>query len=175
MINYSTTQLINDTELKYIDALCVKSTFFKTTNRQYFVYTLSEYDKNIFFKKILKWVESTTEMKLHSYDSYLYDSYLINYNVGDFFSKHRDSDYLKNGALRKFVVGFHLYSDYTGGDFVLYDDMHRTNILNNAGVVYLFDSDIEHEVLPIKTGIRKSIVIFINKEHLILNKTKNII
>lgn len=175
MIEYSTTQLITDEELRYINTLCNNTLDVKKNDRQYSVYTLNEYDKNIFFEKILKWVESTAEIKLHSYDSNLYDSYLINYDTGDFFSKHKDSDYLKNGVVRKFVVGFHLYSDYTGGDFILYDDTHQTNILNTAGVVYLFDSDIEHEVLPIETGIRKSIVMFINKEHLILNKTKSII
>lgn len=175
MIEYSTTQLITDEELRYIDTLSDNSLDVKKNDRQYSVYTLNEYDKNIFFKKILKWVESTAEIKLHSYDSNLYDSYLINYDVGDFFSKHKDSDYLKSGVVRKFVVGFHLYCDYTGGDFILYNDTQQINILNNAGVVYVFDSDIEHEVLPIESGIRKSIVMFINKEHLILDKPKSII
>jgi len=175
MIDYSTTQLITDTELEYIDTLSDKSTFFKTTGRQYSVYELNDYDKNIFLTKILKWVESITDVKLNNYNSNLYDSYLINYNEGDFFSKHKDNDYLKNGVVRKFVVGFHLYCNYTGGDFVLYENVKQTNILNNAGVVYLFDSDVEHEVLPIETGLRKSIVIFINTEHIISNNPKSII
>ena len=51
----------------------------------------------------------------------------------------------------------------------------KINISNNPGVAYLFDSSIEHEVLPIESGIRKSIVFFINAEHLILDKVKSII
>ena len=175
MIKYSTTQLITDEELRYIDTLCNNTLDVKKNDRQYSVYTLNEYDKNIFFEKILKWVESTAEIKLKSYDSNLYDSYLINYDSGDFFSKHKDSDYLKNGFVRKFVGGFHLYSDYTGGDFVLYNNVEKINILNTPGVVYLFDSSIEHEVLSVETGVRKSIVFFINAENLILDKPKSII
>jgi hypothetical protein len=175
MIKYSSTQLIADDKLQYIDSLSNKFDSVVKNDRRYSVYTLNDYDKNIFFKEILKWVESTTEIKLNSYDSNLYDSYLINYDIGDFFSKQKDNDYLKNGVARKFVGGFHLYSDYTGGEFVLYDDVEVINILNKPGVVYLFDSSIEHEVLPIETGVRKSIVFFINDKHLILNKTKTII
>ena len=52
MIDYSTTQLITDTELEYIDTLSDKSTFFKTTGRQYSVYELNDYDKNIFLTKV---------------------------------------------------------------------------------------------------------------------------
>lgn len=175
MIKYSTTQLITDAELAYIDSLSNNVHEVKKNDRSYSVYTLNDYDKNIFFKKILKWIEDTAEVKLTNYDSNLYDSYLINYNAGDFFSKHKDSDYLKTGVVRKFVIGFHLYCEYTDGDFILHTDVGHTNILNKAGVVYLFDSEVEHEVLPIKTGVRKSIVMFINKEHIISNKLKSII
>jgi hypothetical protein len=125
MIQYSNTQLITDDELGYIDALSNKSIQVKKLDRQYSVYTLNEYDKNIFLKKILKWVEDTAKVKLNNYDCNLYDSYLINYNKGDFFSKHKDSDYLNTGAVRKFVIGFHLYSEYMGGDFILYDGIKK--------------------------------------------------
>jgi hypothetical protein len=175
MIQYSDTQLITDDELAYLDTLSNKSIPVKKIDRQYSVYTLNDYDKNIFLTKILKWIESITAVKLNSYNSNVYDSYLINYDVGDFFSKHKDSDYLKNGVVRKFVGGFHLYSDYTNGEFVLYNDVDTINISNKPGVTYLFDSSIEHEVLPIKMGIRKSIVFFINTEHLISDNPKNII
>lgn len=175
MIKYSYTQLITNDELEYIDTLSDKVLSVKKNDRQYSVYTLNEYDKNIFLKKILNWIESIAKIKFNSYDSNLYDSYLINYDVGNFFSKHKDSDYLKNGNVRKFVVGFHLYCDYTGGDFVLYDGDIKTNILNKPGYVYLFNSNVEHEVLPIETGVRKSIVMFINENHITSNKIKSII
>jgi predicted 2-oxoglutarate/Fe(II)-dependent dioxygenase YbiX len=175
MIKYSTTQLITDDELEYIDSLSKNVHKVKKNDRSYSVYTLNDYDKNIFFEKILKWIENTAELKLNNYDSNLYDSYLIKYDEGDFFSKHKDSDYLKNGVVRKFVIGFHLYCDYTDGDFILYSDTGQVNILNEAGVVYLFDSELEHEVLPIKTGVRKSIVMFINEDRIVSNKLKSII
>jgi len=182
MIQYSDTQLVTNTELEYIDALSDKLRRVKKNDREYSVYILNQHDKSIFLKKILKWVESITNVKLNNYDSNLYDSYLIQYSDNDYFSKHKDNDYFTNGMsgkfvpnFRKFVGGFHLPSDYTGGDFVLYNDMEKIKILNNPGVVYLFDSSIEHEVLPIETGVRKSIVFFINTENLILNKIKNII
>jgi hypothetical protein len=182
MIQYSDTQLVTNTELEYIDALSDKLRRVKKNDREYSVYILNQHDKSIFLKKILKWVESITNVKLNNYDSNLYDSYLIHYTDGDFFSKHKDIDYFTGGIsgkfvpnFRKFIGGFHLYSDYTGGEFVLYNDIEKINILNKPGIVYLFDSSIEHEVLPIKTGIRKSIVFFINEEHLILDKIKSII
>ncbi len=182
MIQYSDTQLITNAELEYIDTLSDKLRRVKKDDREYSVYILNQYDKNIFLKKVLKWVESVTDVKLNNYDCNLYDSYLIHYTAGDFFSKHKDNDYFTNGIsgkfvpnFRKFVGGFHLYSDYTGGDFVLHNGVEKTKILNKPGVVYLFDSSIEHEVLPIEIGVRKSIVFFINTENLILNKTKSII
>jgi hypothetical protein len=175
MIKYSNDQLITDDELKYIDSLSNNVLKVNKCDRRYSVYTLNEHDKNIFLKKILKWIEATGQVQLHRYDSDLYDCYLITYHKDDFFSKHKDNTYLKNGFMRRFVAGFHLYCDYTGGDFILYDDIKKTNILNKPGVTYLFDGDIEHEVLPIETGIRKSIIMFINEEHLISNKLKSII
>jgi hypothetical protein len=176
MIKYSTNQLINDNELKYIDTLCNKVHRVEKDDRHYFVYTLNDDDKNVFFKKILKWVETTENIQLHNYDSNLYDCYLINYGKNDFFDKHKDNDYIsKTTSIRKFVVGFHLNSNYEEGEFVLYNNSVKTNILKNPGVSYLFDCDIEHAVLPIKEGVRKSIVLFINEEHIKLNKIKSII
>ncbi len=175
MITYSTTQLVADDELKRIDSLSSNLLKVKKSERRYSVYMLNGHDKSIFLKKILKWLEDTEKIRLRSYDPNLYDSYLINYYKDDFFAKHKDNDYLQNGFTRKFVAGFHLHCDYTGGEYVLYDDVKAINILNTAGVVYSFDAEIEHEVLPIETGVRKSIVIFINAEHLVSNKLKSII
>jgi predicted 2-oxoglutarate/Fe(II)-dependent dioxygenase YbiX len=76
---------------------------------------------------------------------------------------------------RKYVVGFHLNNDYKGGEYFLYYDNAKYEIDKTVGVVYTFDSELEHEITPITSNVRKSVVIFVNEHRIINNKHKNLI
>jgi len=170
MIHYSKEKLVTDDELKFIDNLSEMTRRIVKNDRAHSAHRLNFNEKEVFLKKILMWVENTMSIKLKSYDYDLYDTYLIIYNENDFFSKHTDNQYMTKGVTRKFVTGFHLECEYEGGEYSIFIDEKRMDITNEAGIVYLFDGELEHEVNPIKSGVRKSIVIFIDNENIITGK-----
>jgi hypothetical protein len=175
MIHYSKEKLVTDAELKFIDNLSEITHRIIKNDRAHSAYRLNFTEKEVFLKKILIWVENIMSIKLKSYDYNLYDTYLIIYNQNDFFSKHKDNQYMSKGVIRKFVIGFHLEYEYEGGEYSIIIDEEKMDIKNEAGIVYLFDGEIEHEVKPILSGIRKSVVIFIDNENIITSKKKNLI
>ncbi len=175
MIHYSKEKLVTDDELKLIDNLSPITRRIVKNDGAHSAHRLNFIEKEVFLKKILMWVENTMSIKLKSYDYDLYDAYFIIYNQNDFFSKHTDNQYMTKGVTRKFVIGFHLECEYEGGEYSIIIDEETIDIKNQAGIVYLFDGDLEHEVKPIKSGIRKSVVIFIDNENIITGKTTNLI
>jgi hypothetical protein len=175
MIHYSKEKLVTDGELEFIENLSEITRRIVKNDRSHSAHRLNFMEKEVFLKKILMWVENTMSIKLKSYDYNLYDTYLIIYNQNDFFSKHTDNQYMSKGVTRKFVIGFHLESQYEGGEYSIFIDEKRIDITNETGIVYLFDGDLEHEVKPIRSGIRKSIVIFIDNENIMTGKTEKLI
>jgi predicted 2-oxoglutarate/Fe(II)-dependent dioxygenase YbiX len=175
MIHYSKEKLVTDDELKFIDNLSPITRRIVKNDRAHSAHRLNFSEKEVFLKKILMWVENTMSIKLKSYDYNLYDTYLIIYNKNDFFSKHTDNQYMSKGVTRKFVTGFHLECEYEGGEYCIFADGKEVDIKNDVGIIYLFDGEIEHEVKPIKSGIRKSIVIFIDNENIMTGKTEKLI
>jgi hypothetical protein len=165
-------QLITDEEILKINELSIHAEEFEKEDRKYSSYKLKNKDKDIFLKKLLVWIESYLKIKLISYNYDLYDTFLINYNVGDFFLKHKDDTLMgAKGSTRKYVSGFHVNEDYQGGDFVLYDyDDNFKIIEKRKGYPYVFESKMYHEVKPVILGIRKSIVIHIDSESILKSK-----
>jgi len=89
---------------------------------------------------------------------------LHRYETECYFGKHVDNgiDYNKN---RIYSVGFHLISEYEGGDYILYNPYSLVD--KTPGVPYLNKASVEHEVTPIISGLRKSALIFIEVGDLI--------
>lgn len=177
MISYSNPNFIDNNEIYELEKLSdIMFRKFEENERSYSVLTLNSQQKEIFLKKILVWIESIYDIKLLSHSPEFYDSYMIYYHEGDFFSKHHDNQFIsKHEMERKYVVGFHLNNDYDGGKYFLYYNNTKHEIDKTVGTVYIFDSEIEHEVTPITSNIRKSIVIFVNEQMIINDKCKNLI
>ena len=108
-------------------------------------------------------------------DNFLYDISHIEqdlvqytqYNKGDYYSWHTDMDICDinepDQLVRKlsFTLQLTNYDEYTGGDleFADFDDStQRFTVPKSRGTVIVFDSRIPHRVLPIKSGVRKSLV-----------------
>lgn len=150
--------LFNKEELEYIDSLWVDDKIKNFDNRFYMSCFLQELTITT---KLLKWFEQQTGEKLKHYNLNLI---LHRYQPGCYFGKHVDNgiDYNKN---RIYTVGFHLISEYEGGDYILYNP--DSIVDKTPGVPYLNKSSIEHEVTLITKGMRKSALIFIEHTDLI--------
>ena len=93
----------------------------------------------------------------------------LRYASGDFFQVHRDVSPGKAAppltlARRVSLVAF-LNSDYAGGELVLYDLLRETGaetkgiaLSGLTGWLIAFRADLRHEVLPVKTGERYTVV-----------------
>jgi hypothetical protein len=114
-----------------------------------------------YVEKLLKWFEVKSGEKLKNYN---YELIIHTFGVGDYFSKHKDAINIHNKN-RAYVVGVPLNSDYTGGEYILYQP---DEVLSKVGgVPYYFKSDRMHEITKIESGIRKSALIFIYYEDII--------
>lgn len=175
MLYLSNTQIINDYELKTLNNLSFYATPYKNDDRKYSSYKFPDSEKDIFLKKLLVWIESVLNLKLNNYENSKFDCFLIVYNVGDYFIKHSDDMYMaKKGTNRKYVAGFHINNDYIGGEYNVYSNENKfETITNQPGFTYLFDSNMHHEVNIVRSGVRKSVVVFIDNES--FNTTKKII
>jgi len=160
-MNNNTTPLFNLDEMIYIDSLWFEDKLKDFDNRLYKSCFLKS---SLILEKLLKWFEYNTKEKLLTYDHNLI---LHRFEEGCYFGKHVDNgiDYNKN---RVYTVGFHLISDYEGGEYVLYNP-HQI-IDKTPGVPYVSMASREHEILPITKGVRKSALIFIEEQYLVKTK-----
>jgi hypothetical protein len=85
---------------------------------------------------------------------------------GDWFGKHND---IRNN--RVYAIGVLLNDDFIGGNFKLYNPGECT-LSKKIGNTYVFDTRIEHEILPILGGERYSLLWFLQNEHIKFNTNK---
>jgi len=94
----------------------------------------------------------------------------MKYEKGDKFKPHTD-----NYHNRVYSVGIQLNTDYTGGDYIIYNSKEINKVENIVGNSYCMESSLEHEIKEIESGIRYSIVSFIKISDLITNQKKTLI
>jgi hypothetical protein len=119
------------------------------------------------FKKLFDFFEKTTRLELYSYPA---EVYIMKYEKGDKFKPHTD-----NYHNRVYSVGVQLNTDYTGGDYIIYNSKEINKVENIVGNSYCMESSLEHEIKEIESGIRYSIVSFIKISDLITNQKKTLI
>lgn len=113
-------------------------------------------DKNIYFN---------TEGAAHK---------LHEYQVGDKFDLHIDRN--ENNLDRIWNLGIQLNSEYTGGDYICYNqNSEEIFISKNIGNVVAYTSDTLHEIKEIKDGVRYSMVIKLHSWELISKNKKSLI
>lgn len=163
-INTGSKKLFSDKELIDIDKLwnvgkiVNKNTF---NDRYYQSSSVSnKHSKNI-IDKLVNWFNSLDIEKIKNNPS---DLILHRFNVGSYFSKHTDNQ-LRNGSLRRYLVGITINKDYIGGEFNTYSP-EKLRIGKVPGVPYAIDSRVLHEITPVIQGIRKTAFIFIFDKHL---------
>jgi hypothetical protein len=120
--------------------------------------TSIEYNKNTIwlFDKLKVFVEKETNIKIGTIKKTIHFHKFTN---GDWFGKHND---IRNN--RVYAVGVLLNDDFEGGDFKLYNP-NEYMLNKEMGNTYLFDVRIEHEITPILSGERYSLLWFLQSEH----------
>lgn len=153
-------KLYSNIELNFLNTFWENTSYRKVGDRSYEFATLIDDEFNI-TKKLLNWFELQSGKKLKHKNHNLI---IHRYNVGDYFEKHIDLVEIDDKN-RAYVIGFHINDEYEGGDYKLYNP---DGIIDKTiGVPYYFESNREHEITKITSGIRKSALIFINHEDLI--------
>ena len=156
-------KLFSERELKFLCNYDYNQFERDMGDRRYKFNVLSD---SYYVEKLLKWFERESGEKLKNYN---YDLIIHTFGVGDYFSKHKDAISIHDKN-RAYVVGVPLNSDYTGGEYILYEPDEI--LTKEAGVPYYFTSDRMHEIAKVESGIRKSALIFIYYEDL---EKKNLI
>jgi hypothetical protein len=109
------------------------------------------------FDKLKDFVEKETNIQIGTIKKTIH---FHKFTKGDWFGKHND---IRDN--RVYAIGVLLNDNFEGGDFKLYNSNEQT--LNKIiGNTYLFDVRIEHEITPILSGERYSLLWFLQTEHI---------
>jgi len=93
--------------------------------------------------------------KLHSIN---YRLKFLKYNIGDYFTRHHDSNYIsENGSRSQITILIYLNCDYEGAYTTFFknsEDFNGYIIKPSVGMVCLMDQKIEHEVNALINGTK---------------------
>lgn len=120
-------------------------------------------DTKWIFEKISEFFQEETKLKITTVKNKIHFHKFV---AGDWFGKHNDA--IDN---RVYAVGVLLNENFEGGDFKLYNPNEYT-LNKTVGNAYIFEVNIDHEITPILSGERYSLLWFLQKDNLI---TKTII
>ncbi len=115
------------------------------------------------FDKLTEFFQNETELEIFATKNKIH---FHKFMKGDWFGKHNDN--INN---RVYAIGVLLNDDFAGGDFKFYNSDEYT-LKKEIGNTYIFDTKIDHEITPILSGERYSLLWFLQKDNLI---TKTII
>lgn len=76
------------------------------------------------------------------------------YDGGDFLNWHKDSHEIINGATATIII--QLNDNYEGGEVMYRLDNIDYSVPKKAGSIFIFDSNIEHNVNIVESGVRYS-------------------
>lgn len=122
-------------------------------------------ETNWLFQKLLNWFTSATGVTTKDYtNSPVEDPIkellltIQGYSEGDRFDRHID---IQPGVYsdRRYNVGVQLNDDYQGGEFVVWNEKEEEIIIpKEAGTAVAYDIRFWHQIKPITSGTRWSIV-----------------
>jgi predicted 2-oxoglutarate/Fe(II)-dependent dioxygenase YbiX len=147
------------TSVKVVNGLVIEDAVINEyTNKRLGSYFLSNELNDTKFNNINERIINILN-KLKIYNNVVYTSipkYTFNqYNVGDFLTIHQDSHETKYGATTTVLI--QLNDDYDGGDFIYVMNGIEYIVPKIKGSIFIFDSNINHLVTKVKSGIRYSI------------------
>jgi predicted 2-oxoglutarate/Fe(II)-dependent dioxygenase YbiX len=81
------------------------------------------------------------------------------YKKGDFFLKHTDLSYINQVKILTIIIQLNNETNYSGGEFFLWDNNNKINIDKSVGNCVLFTTNMPHEVAKIEGGERNSLIL----------------
>lgn len=86
----------------------------------------------------------------------------LRYQAGDFFVRHQDGnprqDDFNHLKVRRISIVVFLNGSYTGGTLNFYDQTKEFGLEGETGLLVAFTSDTFHEVIPVTSGERFTII-----------------
>jgi hypothetical protein len=108
------------------------------------------------FEKLFNWFSEVSKIERNPADK-MWGCSLHKYSKGDSFAKHIDLN--ANFPDRRWNLGIQLNENYTGGEYVCYDENNNEIILSKeVGTAIAYNSTTLHEIREIHSGERWSIV-----------------
>lgn len=95
------------------------------------------------------------------------EAILLKYSSGHYFKKHRDREDRNGKRVKTLIIQLSEESDYSGADLIVNDKLASKQL----GNVILFDSGNMHEVTKLISGERLVLVVWLEKNDLLLKKT----
>ena len=95
--------------------------------------------------------------------------YAHEFFTGGKFTKHVDRERQNDWAI---IIGAKLNDDFEGGEFWLDDKLLEGN---TRGMAYYYDSTQWHEVKPIKSGTRYSMLCYVRARDFVNKQTKSLL
>jgi hypothetical protein len=143
-------EIIVDTEVRKVDAisLSVKEVIEKNKDLR------TRFDKDV-FTSVNHAVEQYVNQYPHSHIKGDCGYQILRYNVGEFYLQHTDA---LEGIQRVLSCSIGLNEDYTGGEFAFFDRQLIMRIPKGAAIVFPSNFLYPHEILPVLTGTRYSVV-----------------
>jgi PKHD-type hydroxylase len=131
-------------------------------------------DTNWLYKKIISQIHKVNQENFDYILKFVENLQFTEYNEDQqgFYSKHDDcgnSSRLENFVdIRKlsFTIQLSNPEDYEGGELVFYNDNQEFNAPKTKGTIIFFQSNILHEVKPVKKGTRYALVSWVQGPNL---------
>ena len=124
-----------------------------------------------FFEKLNNAIEYVNNIfygfDLYGYESFQYAEY-YGYNNGKYdahmdliMSEEKPKDLIDTRKLSMSLLLSEPEIDYTGGDFFIHQNINPTKLNLKKGTIVFFPSFMLHGVSPVTSGVRKSIVVWV--------------
>jgi hypothetical protein len=120
------------------------------------------------FEKLLNWFSKVSNIECNP-NNKLHGCSLHKYSKGDSFTKHIDLN--PNFPDRRWNLGIQLNADYTGGEYVCYDNNNEIVLSKEVGTAVAYNATTLHEIKEIRSGERWSIVAPVWKHQLLEKKS----
>jgi hypothetical protein len=131
-------------------------------------------DTNWLYKKIINQIHKVNQENFDMILKFVENLQFSEYTESQqgFYAKHNDCG--DNGRLESFVdirkLSFSIQltdeKEYEGGDLILYVNGREVKAPKSKGTIVFFESNIQHEVKPVKKGIRHALVSWVQGPNL---------
>lgn len=131
-------------------------------------------ETNWLYKKLIKQINEVNQENFDMILKFVENLQLTEYNENQqgFYGKHNDCgskrtlDFFVDVRKLSFSIQLSDPSDYEGGELILFENDKEFKAPKEKGTIIFFESDIMHEVKPVKKGTRYALVSWVQGPNL---------